>query len=226
MKGLMSVNLQHIKLVIFDMDGTMLDTEPLSQTGWRKSLDTQGITITDEYFAEVFDKIIGTNSNTWRRVLAESFEGFDVDLGATHSMDYMDEYMNTNGVPVKPGVFELLDKLEELGIKKCVATSTGRERARKKLKDANILHRFETVIGGDDVVESKPNPEIFLKAASACNTEPAYCLVLEDSAAGTAGGYNAGMNVIVIPDILPPTEKMVRMADEIVESLHDVVNML
>jgi len=220
------MNLQHIKLVIFDMDGTMLDTEPLSQVGWRSAMVAQSIPVTDERFNEVFDNIIGTNANTWRRVLTESFAGFDVNLGATHTMDYMDEYMNTNGVPVKPGVFELLDKLEELGIKKCVATSTGRERARKKLKDANILHRFETVVGGDDVVESKPNPEIFLKAAAACKVEPAYCLVLEDSAAGTAGGYNAGMNVIVVPDILPPTEEMIRMADEVVESLNDVVRML
>jgi len=219
------MNLQNIKLVIFDMDGTMLDTEPLSQLSWKAAMAAQNIHITEEYFNETFDKIIGTNANTWRRVLTESIEGFDVDTGAKASENYMDEHISVNGVPVKPGLFELLDKLEALGIKKCVATSTATANAARKLEKVNIAHRFEVIIGGDQVYESKPNPEIFLKAAAHCGVEPQYCLVLEDSAAGTAGGYNAGMNVIVIPDILPASDEMRRMANKVVDSLHDVVNM-
>jgi len=219
------MNLQNIKLVIFDMDGTMLDTEPISQLSWKAAMAAQNIHITDEYFNETFDKIIGTNATTWRRVLTESIEGFNVDLGAAASNDYMDEHIRVNGVPVKPGLFELLDKLEALGIKKCVATSTATANATKKLKAVDIAHRFEVIVGGDQVYESKPNPEIFLKAAAYCGVEPQHCLVLEDSAAGTAGGYNAGMNVIVIPDILPASDEMRRMANTVVDSLHDVTNM-
>jgi len=199
---------EKIELVIFDMDGTMLDTEPLSMAGWHYAAQTMEIDISAEVFATIFEKMLGTNAAACKAVLKEHLgENFDTEKGYDLHLAHIDEHFKLFGVPLKKGLLPLLDKLEKMNIKKCVATSTAKERATHKLKLANLAHRFEVIIGGDEVSNSKPDPQIFLKAAKACNVAPENCLVLEDSAAGTEGGFCAGMRVITIPDMLPPSEK-------------------
>ncbi|MCL2286393.1 MAG: HAD family phosphatase [Firmicutes bacterium] len=214
------------ELVIFDMDGTMLDTEMLSIKGWEVAVQQQVPHVSRELFLETFHKMIGTNTESCKQIAYELMPEFDFDKGYDVSYAYMDEYIAIHGVPMKAGLLELLDKLEELGIKKCVATSTAKERATRKLRLANIDHRFDVIVGGDEVAESKPNPDIFLKAASFCGVAPEKCLVLEDSAAGTEGGYRAGMQVIVIPDLLPPSEDTCRMANMVCKDLHEVAALI
>ena len=218
------MDLREVKLAIFDMDGTMFDTETLSNKGWRVAVAKQAPDISDELFNKTFNSMLGTNMANCRRIANELLPGFDFDIGNAECYAFMDEYMNTHGVPIKPGLLELLDKLEELGIKKCVATSTDWKRATHKLEKANVLHRFEVVVGGDQVKISKPDPEIFLKAADACKVKPEYCVVLEDSAAGTEGGYRAGMRVIHIPDILQPSEETRNMSTVICKDLHEAIS--
>ena len=216
----------NIQLVIFDMDGTMLDTERLAYMGWKKAIAQQIENISEELFEKTFNSMLGTNNVSCRKVVNELLPGFDFDKGNAACCAFMDEYMAAHGVPIKTGLFELLDRLDELGIKKCVATSTGKERATHKLKMADVAHRFEIIVGGDEVKVSKPDPEIFLKAANACGIAPENCIVLEDSAAGTMGGYRAGMRVIVIPDILQPTEEMRNMATTVCKDLHEVARLI
>jgi len=214
------------ELVIFDMDGTMLDTEMLSIKGWEAAVAQQVPDFSQELFVKTFHKMIGTNYESCKRIANEIMPEFDFEKGYQVSYAYMDEHIATYGVPIKPGLLELLDRLEELNIKKCVATSTRKERATQKLKLANIAHRFDAIVGGDEVALSKPNPDIFLKAASICGVAPKNCLVLEDSAAGTEGGYRAGMQVIVIPDLLQPSEETRKMATAICNDLHEVAELM
>jgi len=218
--------MKNIKLAIFDMDGTMFDTEALSNKGWRVVLAQFAPDISEELFTKTFNSMLGTNQENCRRIANELLPHFDFDKGNAACYAFMDDYMNTHGVPIKPGLFELLDKLEELGIRKCVATSTDWERATHKLEKANVLHRFDAVVGGDQVKLSKPNPEIFLKAAAACGIAPENCIVLEDSAAGTEGGYRAGMRVIHIPDILQPSDETRSMSAVICKDLHEVTALI
>ena len=213
------------KLAIFDMDGTMLDTEPLSMEGWHAATKEMGINLTPAEFQLIFNKIIGTNTENCKAVLRQHLgETFETERAFAIHLAYMDSYFEKYGVPIKPGLIELLDKLEQLNIKKCVATSTQRERAAQKL--TGIAHRFEVIVGGDDVTRSKPNPDIFLKAAKLCGIPPADCLVLEDSEAGTEGGYRAGMRVINIPDLVPPSDKVREMSVVVCKDLFEVVGML
>lgn len=214
------------ELVIFDMDGTMLDTEMLSIKGWEAAVMQQVPDIPRELFVEAFHSMIGTTFESCKKIAKELLPAFDFEKGHRASYAYMDEYIKNHGVPLKPGLLTLLDKLEAWGIKKCVATSTGKERATHKLKLANIGHRFDVIVGGDEVALSKPNPDIFLKAASLCATAPNNCLVLEDSAAGTEGGYRAKMQVVVIPDLLPPTAKMQEMATAVCQDLYQVATLI
>ena len=223
---MVEMSFTNIQLAIFDMDGTMFDTERLSNMGWKQAVAQQIQGVPDDLFDKTFNSMLGTNMANCRRIANEKLPGFDFDLGHEFCCAFIDEYMKTHGVPIKPGLFELLDRLEELGIKKCVATSTNKDRATHKLEMANVAHRFEVVVGGNEVAASKPDPEIFLKAAKTCNVAPENCLVLEDSAAGTMGGYRAGMRVIVIPDILQPSEEMRKMASAVCKDLHEVARLI
>jgi HAD superfamily hydrolase (TIGR01509 family) len=208
-----------IKLVIFDMDGTMLDTETLSLRCLMRAATEMGYEPDPDFYQE----IIGRNAANARRVsLARYGEDFDYAraLGLHHR--YMDEHFEQEGIPVKPGLVELLDRLDALGIPKSVATSTERDRAVWKLTKAGVAHRFETIIGGDMVADSKPNPEIFQMTAAFSGADPAECLVLEDSAAGAQAAISAGMPLIIIPDIARIPQDLLDKATCICHDLHEV----
>jgi len=214
------------ELVIFDMDGTMLDTEPLALEGWHISAQNQGIDITFEAFAKIFEKVVGRNQTHCRQIMLDNLGAdFDFEAGYNFYLSHIDAHFEKHGAPLKSGLLPLLDKLEEMNIKKCVATSTAKERATHKLAKSDLIHRFEIIVGGDEVAHSKPDPEIFLKAAKACNTLPKNCLVIEDSIAGTEGGFYAGMRVILIPDTQQPSVQTRRMAWAVCSSLDEVTSL-
>ena len=211
------------KLVIFDMDGTMIDTEFLSCQGMINAAKDQGF----EFPEGLFEQMIGRSQAFARSLVREKVgEDFDFDRGMYVHQEYIDNYFEKHGAPIKKGLFELLDKLEELGIKKCVATSTDKERATHKLGKAGIVHRFEVIVGGDEVEESKPNPEIFLKAAAYCGVAPKDSLVLEDSPAGGLGAYNAGMPFILIPDMAILNGDILSKSSHVCKDLIEVAELL
>jgi len=218
----MQLEFSKIELIVFDMDGTMLDTEALSIKAWQVAMQIQKLEVSQEQFIALLKDMTGTTFENGRMAMAKHLPACDYDRGYKDAVAYIDNHFKTQGVPTKPGLFELLDKIEAAGIKKCVATSTAKERATHKLTLVNIAHRFEVIVGGDEVAVSKPAPDIFLKAAELCGVAPENCLVLEDSAAGVKAGYRAGMQVIAIPDILQPSEETRAMTKLVCKDLHEV----
>ena len=211
------------KLVIFDMDGLMIDTEPLAHAGWRVVAREFNITIPDE----LVHKVTGINRDLCREYMVEALgPDFDFDTALKLIQEDVNKHFKAYGVPLKPGIIQLLDTLDTLGIKRVVATSTAYERALHKLTLANTAHRFHAIIGGDMVAHSKPAPDIFLKAAETAGVQPQECIVLEDSNPGAKGAILAGMRVIVVPDLVPPSEETRKNAFAICNSLYDVCEMI
>jgi HAD superfamily hydrolase (TIGR01509 family) len=207
------------KLVIFDMDGTMLDTEPVSLAGMMHAGKTLGFNIT----REVCESLMGKSLKRCHDILQTTYgENFNIKEAFRLHVAYVDDFFEKNGVPVKAGIFELLDALDEMGVKKCVATSTVKARATHKLSEAGLGGRFETIIGGDDVENGKPSPDIFLKAATSCGIEPQDCLVLEDTEAGILGASAANIPVIAIPDIAPLSAEIREKAFAVYTNLEEV----
>ncbi len=130
------------------------------------------------------------------------------------------------GVPHRPGVRPLLDWLQENGLPRAVATSTRRPLALQKLQAAGLLEHFHAVCTSSDVARPKPAPDVYLLAAEKLAVPPARCLVLEDSPTGVRAALAAGMTAIQVPDMLPPDDDVRALGHRIVDSLHQVRQLL
>ena len=133
---------------------------------------------------------------------------------------------NAGRMDVKPGAEELLKFLKQQGYPLAIASSTPTEIVRQELSAAGLLDYFDRIVGGDQVSRSKPNPDIFLRAAELLRTEPSRCIVIEDSFNGIRAAKAAGMTAVMVPDQLQPDEEIKALADRIELSLLHVLQEL
>ncbi len=203
--------------VIFDMDGLMFDSERLYKDAWQSAAAALGFPISNDLYQE----LIGRGNPEGEAILVERLgSDFPVSRFRRNWLDRWRATVRTGGIPVKPGLEELLDDLEERKTPKAVATSTPREEAMLTLGE--MAGRFGAIVTGDEVERSKPEPDIFLVAGHRLGVEPSRCVVLEDSEPGILAARAAGMTVIVVPDIRRPSSEIAALADAVVDSLHDV----
>ena len=187
------------------MDGLMFDTERIAFMAWRTAASQYGFEITEQIFKETLGVNIVLTGEIFMKYFGESFP---IDIIKKERFKIAEDYVNLNGVTVKNGLYELLDYLKISNIKMAVATSTGRARAMRLLKMAGIDMNFNYVICGDEIINSKPDPEIFLKVAEKLGCTENRCLVLEDSEAGIMAAHKAGMLPVMIPDMKEPSEEV------------------
>ena len=191
-----------LELVVFDVDGLMLDTESV----WKKAFDKAG----DKYGIQnmgstLFPKSIGKSGRDEKEVL-DRYLSSDIQELVIQEWERIGYGMLEKEVPVKPGLIEILDFLDAHHIKKAVATTTRRELTEERLKRVGVYDRFDYVLCGDEVINRKPDPEIYLSVLKKMNTDARNALVLEDSVVGVEAAYRAGIDCIQVPDIIAPTD--------------------
>jgi len=209
-----------ILAVIFDMDGLMFDTEKLAYEGWKETGKSAGFDITDEIILTSIGRTKEDTEIIMKRHFGEDFPYTEL---RKQKILYSQNYIKTNGMPIKLGLLKLLDFLNGKGIKTAVATSSDRIRTEENLNCCNILDKFDNIVCGDEVERGKPEPDIFLLAAKKLGCRPAECIVLEDSENGIKAAYKAGMMSIMIPDMITPTDELKKLTHQIFESLEHVV---
>lgn len=212
------IRASHLRAVIFDMDGLMLDTEVISCQAWRLAGDTFGITIDDA----VVLAMVGRNTRDCEALLASRLGPNPPAALLMTEWHRCYEILLARGIPTKPGLFELLDFLATRGLPLAVATSTRRIRARTKLEHAGIAGRFATVVAGDDVRRGKPAPDAYATAAARLGVPVARCLALEDSTPGIDAARAAGMAAILVPDLIAPARRHLAAGVKTARSLGEV----
>ena len=208
-----------IKGLIFDMDGLILDTETISNKLLIDIFSKYDINLNEE----IISKTIGLEKKKAIKVF-EEYLGDNIpikDIINLHKK-VVNDYLEKNGVPVKLRLIELLNYLDEEKIKKVVATSSYRKVAENVLIRANVYN----IICGDEIKESKPLPDIFLKALEKLNLPADEVIVLEDSRMGILAAHRAKIKSIMIPDILPADEETKKLYFKECKSLLDVIHLL
>lgn len=180
--------------VIFDMDGVLLDSEPLHYEAVRLILEEQGV----EFPIEDYFRYLGTTlTSTWddlceRYPIAMYFEQFE----ARYNADVLKQYQA--GAPLIRGARELVEQLRNAGVPIAVASSSHREWVEAALTGAGLRDYFDQTTAGDEVSMGKPSPEIYLKAAEKLGFDPANCIAIEDAPAGVESAKAAGMSVVLV----------------------------
>lgn len=202
-------------MVLFDMDGLLLDTERVCmecavEVGYEYGLPD---------LSDVFFRMIGLRGAEGRPILETAIRGhIDHDTFVAR-WDGLISARLRKGIEVKPGVVELLQHLKQRGIGTAVATSTRTATACRHLERAGLAEFFDHIIGGDKVTNGKPDPEIYHKAAKALGLEAVDCIVFEDSDPGVLAGVRSGAKVVQVPDIKPPSADTVKLGHIIAPDL-------
>lgn len=192
--------------VIFDLDGTLIDTESLALASGIEAFASMGQPV-DEAFMH---GLVGKDLPTGARIIAAAFPELDLvelDRRWTHGM----KMLMDDGLPLKPGVEELLARLT---LPRAIATSSGRDAAHAKIGRTGLAAHFEHIVTYDDVTAHKPFPDPYLLAARLLGVDPARCVVFEDSDVGAEAAHAAGMHVIQVPDVMATEGRFAHLVAE------------
>ncbi|ARP85331.1 HAD family hydrolase [Bordetella genomosp. 9] len=205
-----------VDAVVFDMDGLLLNTETLAAQALLLAGREVGIDTPQDFC----HSLIGVPADECRRLLLDRYgrkaPADDFFAAATRQLLAM---VDDGMLELRPGAEDLLRYLEARGVPRAVATSSSRNKARHHLSAAGIAGRFDAVVTRDDVARGKPHPDLYLCAAARLGAEPSRCLAFEDSYNGVRAAHAAGVPVIMVPDLLKPTDEMRRLCADILEDL-------
>lgn len=207
--------------VIFDMDGLMFDTERVFIEAWDYAGEMMGV----GKAGYMVYKTLGMNSvasyEIWKEEFGNKYNQKDL---SKYTKEFIEKYYRENKVPIKTGLYTLLEYLKKEKAKLAVASSSSRVVVEKNLDDAGVKDYFSVIICGDMIKKSKPEPDIYLKACEMLNENPKDCIALEDSKNGLLSAYRAGCKPIMVPDLWQPDEEILQIIKGKYSDLIEVKN--
>lgn len=213
-----TMNKKSIELIIFDVDGLMLDTESVWQKAWTLVGEEVGL---GDIGQTIFPKLVGISGKAVDDIV---YQMIDDSTMAQYVLDHARkkgmELLKTELYP-KKGVVDFLNELDHGHTKVAVATTTSRDLTDERLNRLGLMHHFDCVVCGDEVKNRKPDPEIYLKVLEHMMVQPDHALVLEDSIVGVQAAYNAGIDVIQIPDLIAANDLTKSLAVTIANSMDE-----
>ncbi len=211
-----------IKAVIFDLDGTLTDTEKFYQKAWPQALEHYGYKC--EPWMPLELRSLGRPFAPLK--FKEWFgEDFDYDRVRSYRKKLIEEYLKP-GIPLKPGAVEILDYLRESGITVAMATANDIERTKRYLGRIGLLDKFDRIICADMVKQGKPAPDIYSYACESLGLEPGQTIAVEDSPNGVRSAAAAGCKTVMIPDLTEPDEELGKLLYARIDRLIDLKELI
>lgn len=214
-----------MKAIVFDMDGVLFDTEQVYFRAW--DMEGEKFGMTPEEVREIRFRCAGHNPADTEVLFNDYFKGrvnfaefWEKKTARTRKM------LREEKIRVKPGLYELLEYLRKNGWSVALATSTNREGTLFNLNQTGITGYFDILVTGDMFEHGKPAPDVYLRACSLLGSDPAETFAVEDSYPGLESARRAGLRVVMIPDLFPPTEETARNADYTLDSLTELQHLL
>lgn len=208
-----------IKLMIFDMDGVIFDSEPIHYNSKLRILEDLGL----ERELDLSRHVGFPSGEFWQRILNENgIKDVTAKELENRQYDYNLESMKNEKINLTNGLLELLDVLDACAIDCAVASSSDKYFVDKVLDYFEIKNRFRAIVSGDEVMQKKPAPDVYLKALNECNVSSADALCIEDSFMGSLAAKNAGIRCI---GYINPTSGQQDLSNTFaqIESIGDVI---
>lgn len=214
------INKPHLAAVVFDMDGLMFDSERIVQISWNVAGDRLGY---DRLGDNIFNTL-GMNAARRKKYFSDTYgEDFPFETFQVYTREAFQQEVNTNGLPMKTGLIELLTYLQKTGIPIAVATSSSEQYALANFNRAGILPYLDAYVTGNMVTNSKPHPEIYLKACELLGAAPSEAIALEDAPNGIRSALAAGLHTIMIPDLIRDISSLNLQPEAKLDTLLDVI---
>lgn len=211
------------KAVIFDLDGTVLDTEKLLVKYWCMAANEFGFPMEREHALQ-----LRSLARKYAEPLLKEWFGESCDYMTLRNrrMELMTAHINKYGLETKGGIKELLVYLGENGYKRAVATATDLNRAGGYLKDVGLYDYFDCIISAHQVQNGKPKPDVYLYAVSQLGLQPDECIAVEDSPNGVISASDAGCRTIMVPDLTEPDNELKKRIYAVCHSVADIIEIL
>lgn len=208
--------------ILFDMDGTLLDTEKYYQKAWKQAISDAGYELDESEVLKL--RSLG------RPFVLEQFRswfGENVDYWAIrdHRKELMKEFL-AGKVPLKPAVPETLQELKNKGYRLAVVTATGEEQAEYSLNITGIRQYFDAVVCATMVEQGKPAPDVYEYACRQLHVLPEECYAVEDSPNGIRSAHDAGCRAIMIPDLTRPDDKTARLLYRKLDTFRELIEVV
>ncbi len=208
------------KAAIFDMDGLLIDSERAIMRAWLEGAQALGFPLVQADFVQV----IGRAAREGNVILAGLLGG---EEPLRQMAAHVKASMRVDGAepvfPLKSGAEPLLRALHDARVPCGVASSSSVAEIRHRLGAVDVLRFFGAITGGDEVARGKPDPALYLLAASRLGVAPADCIAFEDSENGARAAQAAGIRVVIVPDLRRPADEVVARAHGVIDSLADAV---
>ena len=207
-----------IGAVVLDMDGLMLDTEPIYKAAWQQASLELGFDLDDLTYATFVGR---PTEDCEAKLLARFGAGFPMAQFRSRWPALWRAVVQERGIPHKSGLLELLRFLDAQRIPMAIATSSDADYTEFSLRSAGLAGRFHVIVTRDQVAHGKPAPDTYIEAARRLGQDAADCMALEDSDTGVLAACAAGMAAVCVPDLKPPSDAVARAAFRVLGSLSD-----
>lgn len=207
-----------MQAVIFDMDGTLVDTERVSQAAWRRAAQDFRIEIPEH----ILHAFVGCSIPNAMNMIDDEFGDPAFTERLFNRRHEIFDATWEDELELKPGAAEAVAAVRERGLAVALATSSVRDRAITSMERLGLMELFDAAVFDEDIEHHKPAPDVYLVAADHLGVEPTRCVTVEDSFNGVRAGAAAGMRTIMVPDYNEPTPEIRALCAEVLTTLHEL----